>query len=214
MMNFPPRQMAGTGSACLEKVELVFREELHAIYGQLDWLPVADGEIHRFHVPGDRAGSMNGWYVLFADGIASGSFGSWKAGISHTWNSREPVNLLEVEQVRRRVEQARLQRQAEQRQRQQAAAEHVNRLWRNARRADPEHAYLVAKQVRPYSLRQHRTRLLVPLYHDGQLVNLQSIATDGGKLFQAGGQVKGSYSPLGVISADKPLYVCEGSCWS
>lgn len=210
MTNFPPRHLAGTGSACLEKVELVFREELQSVFGQLDWLPVADGAIHRFHVPGDRTGTHNGWYVLFADGVAAGAFGSWKAGAVHHWSSRGEVSAIEAEQMRQRVEQARRQRETEQHQRQQSTAEYANRLWRDARRADPEHPYLVSKRVRSYALRQHGDQLLVPLYHDGQLVNLQRIGSDGSKRFLSGGQVKGAYSTLGHIEPGRRLYVCEG----
>lgn len=198
------------GSACLEKVEILFRDELQSVFGQLEWLPVADGCIHRFHVPGDRSGTENGWYVLFADGIASGCFGSWKAGTSHTWSSRKPADPLEVELIRQRIDQARRQREAEQHQRQQAAAEYASRLWRDARRADPAHPYLIAKGCRPYNLRQLGDVLLVPLYHAGELVNLQRIGADGGKRFLSGGRVKGCYSPLGVIAAGQPLYLCEG----
>ena len=97
-----------------------FRDVLQGAFGQLDWLPEPDGGIHRFHVPGDKAGTLNGWYVLYLDGIASGAFGSWKAGSAHTWCSREPLDAQEAEQVRQRVEQARRQREAEQHQRQQA----------------------------------------------------------------------------------------------
>jgi len=187
-----------------------FRDALQGAFGQLDWLPEPDGGIHRFYVPGDKAGTLNGWYVLYMDGIASGAFGSWKAGSARTWCSREPLDAREAEQVRQRNEQAKRQREAEQLQRQQAAAEYANRLWRDARRVDPGHAYLVAKGVRAYGLRQHRDRLLVPLVRDGVLMNLQSIAPDGSKLFQSGGQVRGCYSPLGVITPGAPLYVCEG----
>ena len=183
---------------------------MQASYGPLDWLPVADGTIRRFHVPGDKAGTLNGWYVLHLDGIASGAFGSWKAGTSHTWSSREPANPLEAEQVRQRIEQARRQREAEQHQRQQAAAEYAARLWRDARRADPGHPYLTAKGCRPYNLRQRGDVLLVPLYHGGELVNLQRIGADGDKRFLSGGRVKGCYSPLGIIAAGQPLYLCEG----
>lgn len=187
-----------------------FRDAMQSAFGPLDWLPIPDGAIHRFRVPDDKAGSLNGWYVLYLDGIASGVFGSWKAGGSHTWSSREPASTVEAEQVRQRVEQARRQREAERQQRQRATADYAARLWRDARRADPGHAYLITKGVRAYGLRQHRDRLLVPLYHAGQLVNLQSIALDGSKLFQSGGQVRGCYSPLGVITQGAPLYVCEG----
>ena len=187
-----------------------FRDELQSVFGPLEWMPQADGGIHRFRVPGDRPGSQNGWYVLFPDGIASGCFGSWKAGSSHTWSSREPANPLEAEQVRQRIEQARHQREAEQHQRQQQAADYAARLWRDARRADPGHPYLAGKGCRPHTLRQRGDVLLVPLYHSGELVNLQRIGADGDKRFLSGGRVKGCYSPLGIIAAGQPLYLCEG----
>ncbi len=34
--------------------EKLFRDKLAATYGAMDWLPVADGLIHRFHIPGDK----------------------------------------------------------------------------------------------------------------------------------------------------------------
>lgn len=189
---------------------IAFRDALQAVFGPLEWLPVADGAIHRFHVPEDRTGSQNGWYVLFLDGIASGCFGSWKAGTSHTWCSRKPVDLLEAAMIRRRTEQARHQREAEQHQRQQTAAEYAQRVWRDARRADPAHPYLGAKGCRPYNLRQRGGELLVPLHHSGELVNLQRIGADGQKRFLPGGKVKGCYSPMGIILAGQALYLCEG----
>ncbi|MHC8341243.1 hypothetical protein [Pseudomonas sp. HLT2-19-2] len=59
---------------------LLFLDELQSAYGSLDFLPVPDGNINRFHVPGDKPGSLNGWYLLFADPVAEGCFGSLKAG--------------------------------------------------------------------------------------------------------------------------------------
>lgn len=189
---------------------ILFRDALQSVYGLLDWLPVADAEIHRFHVPGDKPGTLNGWYVLYLDGIASGAFGSWKAGGASTWCSREPVDTREAAQVRERVDQARRQREAGQHQRQQQATKLANRWWRNARRAAPDHPYLVAKGVRSYGLRQRGPDLLVPLYLDGCLVNLQRIAPDGTKRFLPGGRVKGTYSPLGIIEPGSVLCICEG----
>jgi putative DNA primase/helicase len=189
---------------------IAFRDAMQTHHGRLDWLPIADGTIRRFHVPGDKPGTHNGWYLLFADGIASGCFGSWKANSSHTWSSREPASTVEAEQVRLRIEQARRQREAEQHQRQQAAAEFANRLWRDARRTDPAHPYLVAKGVRPFTLRQSDGVLLIPLVRDGVLVNLQRIKPDGSKRFLFGGMVKGCYSPLGIITPGQPVYLCEG----
>jgi len=189
---------------------ILFRDALQAAYGQLDWLPLPDGAIHRFRVPEDKPGTLNGWYVLYLDGIASGAFGSWKSGSASTWCSREPVDAREAAQIRERVDQARRQRKAEQLQRQQKASELADRWWRNARRANPDHPYLVAKSVRPHGLRQRGADLLIPLYLDGRLINLQRIAPDGAKRFLPGGRVKGTYSPLGIIEPGSVLCICEG----
>jgi putative DNA primase/helicase len=188
----------------------LFRDALQSEYGVLDWLPVPDGTIHRFHVPGDKPGTFSGWYVLYLDGIASGAFGSWKAGSASTWSSREPAGVREAMQIRERIDKARRQREVEQQRRQQQAADLADRWWRDACRADPSHTYLIAKGVWPHGLRQRRDELLVLLYADGHLVNLQRIAPDGSKRFLFGGRIKGCYSPLGQVAADRPLCICEG----
>lgn len=194
----------------MSNVTILFRDALQSVYGPLDFLPEPDGNIHRFRVPDDKPGTLNGWYVLYLDGIASAAFGSWKTGGASTWCSREPVDAREAEQVRQRIDQARQQREAEQRQRQLETATLAQRWWRDARRADPDHPYLIAKGVRPYGLRQRGDELLVPLYSGGVLVNLQRIALDGGKRFLFGGRVRGCYSPMGRIAPGKPLCICEG----
>ncbi|VVN14892.1 DNA primase TraC [Pseudomonas fluorescens] len=189
---------------------LSFLDSLQAVLGLVDCLPIAYGTIQRFHVSGDKSGSLNGWYVLFIDRIATGCFGSWKTGVMHKWSSRKPVNHLEAQMIAQRFKQARRQREAELHQRQQAAAVEALRLWNAAAPASPDHLYLTRKGVKPCNLRQRGEVLLVPLYLGHQLVNLQRIHPDGGKRFLSGGMVKGCYSLLGLIVAGKPLYDCEG----
>lgn len=189
---------------------MLFREAMAATFGPLDFMPTPDGEIHRFHVPGDKAGSRNGWYVLYLDGLPAGSFATWKTCEVHRWSSREPADHREAEQLRQRIEEARRWREAEQRRRWANAEERAACWWRDARPADPRHPYLIAKGVEPHGLRQRGGELLAPLVHAGRLVNLQRIACDGSKRFLFGGRVTGCYSPLGQIEAGAPLYVCEG----
>lgn len=186
-----------------------FRDALQATFGTLDFIPEGDGQLHRFHVPGDCGGSRNGWYILHLDGIATGVFGSWKTGTSHTWSSREPRDYREAEQLRQRIQQARQQREAEQHQRQQQAAEYANRLWRGAQPA-ADHPYLIAKGIAGHGLRQTGDALLVPLIRDGVLVSLQRIYRDGSKRFLSGGMVKGCCALIGVINPGQTLYLCEG----
>ena len=202
---------AWSNSAEHYPLNIAFLDKMQTTYGTLDLLPVADGSIHRFHVPGDKQGSLNGAYQLHADGIASGWYGSWKdAGTWHSWSSRKPVDHLEAELLLQRSEQAKRQREAEQHSQHQSAAAYANRLWSESRPADPDHLYLKAKGIKPHNLRQSGDVLLVPLIHDGHLVNLQRIYPDGSKRFLKGGMVKGCYSLIGRIIEGKPLYVCEG----
>lgn len=68
-----------------------FYSTLESAFGPLEFLPTPDGEINRFHVPGNRAGSENGWYILcFGDSIVYGCFGSWKVGGSWHGNPADP----------------------------------------------------------------------------------------------------------------------------
>lgn len=187
-----------------------FRNALQDAFGLLDWLPLADGAIHRFRVPRDNPNTRNGWYVLYLDGIASGAFGSWREGSSHTWSSRKPADRLESALITQRIEKARLQREAEQRQRQTEAAYNAAYLWRKSQPASADHPYLTRKGCQPHGLRQTDDVLLVPLYTDSFLTNLQRIMPDGAKRFLSGGRVKGTYSIIGTLEPGRTLYVCEG----
>ncbi len=190
---------------------IAFRDALEVELGQIDFIPVADGCIRRFRVPGDKPGSLNGAYQLHAEGIASGWYGTWKdAGKWHSWSSRKPIDPLEAELLRQRNEQARRQREVEQQRQHQEAADHASRLWGNSPPAVPDHPYLTAKGIKPHSLRQSDDVLLVPLIHDGHLVNLQRIYSDGSKRFLAGARVSGCYCLFGHIEAKAELYIVEG----
>lgn len=209
-MTFQTTRLSGTGSACPEKAEYAFLEAMQAVFGPLDFVPAMDGAIHREHAPGDNSGTRNLWYVGFTDNIASGAFGSWKLGRTETWSSRQPTSTAELHLIRQRMEQAKAQRLAERQQQQQLAADKARLLWSQALPASPDHAYLVAKGVAPHNLRQRGQALLVPLIHDGQLVNLQFIQADGSKRFLTGGRLKGCCSPIGNPDPSQRFLVCEG----
>lgn len=62
---------------------------------------------------------------------------------------------------------------------------------------------------RPRLKERHR-ELLVPLYADGKLVNLQRINDDGRKRFLKGGRITGAASLVGKIAGASTVYLCEG----
>jgi phage/plasmid primase-like uncharacterized protein len=57
----------------------------------------ADGVIHRYRVEGDKAGTLNGWYVFFPVPVPAGAFGSWKTGKSEKWCIKAEHELSHVE---------------------------------------------------------------------------------------------------------------------
>ncbi|ANC01377.1 hypothetical protein AB688_04230 [Pseudomonas putida] len=94
--------------------------------------------------------------------------------------------------------------------RQGVAAERAITMWSKAFAADVRHPYLMRKQIAPRGIRQHGQDLLIPLYAEGLMVNLQRITANGEKRFLPGGQVKGAYCPIGRPVRGARLYVAEG----
>lgn len=170
-----------------------------------------DGALHRYRVDGDKAGSLNGWYVLHLDSQPFGAFGSWKAGHSCTWTARQKETMTPAERAALAVRRAEAKRardaalatvQAE-------AASRAARLWRKSRPATNQHPYLRLKRVQAYGIRVLGPSLVVPLRDvAGALHSLQFIGTDGGKTFLTGGRKRGCYYAIGRPGDD--LCICEG----
>ncbi len=112
----------------------------------------------------------------------------------------------------------------------QAAADAAQAAW-DAATVAKDHPYLITKGVQSHGLRvaaqAHKARLwnrqagewqevttcrpgdlLIPLHHDGQLVNMQRIDQQGGKRFIMGGQKKGASFSIGA--SDSPGWIAEG----
>ena len=171
----------------------------------------AEGQLHRFHVEGDKAGSRNGYYVLHLDGRAAGIFGSWKAGLRSTW-AADGKRMTEAERqsFAKLIEVAKIKAQAERRAEHEARAIEARSEWAAAEPANPAHPYLIRKGVKPHNLRQRGGLLIVPLFDAfGLLWNVQRIAADGGKRFKPG-RAGGLFSPIGDLTNPATILICEG----
>lgn len=196
----------------------------------------AAGNPQRFRVKGDSAGTLNGWYVVFADGTPAGEFGSWKTGVSHTWCMENISDLStdEREAMRARLEAAKAERERARRQAEGDAAKAANLLWNDA--ADvvgDDHPYLKRKGIRSHGLRVTdwpvrtgdgrvvRTianTLLIPIYNRaGKLTSVQGVFPavdeffDRDKTFIAGGRKRGCFYMIGKPPrAGEHLAFCEG----
>jgi len=171
----------------------------------------ADGQLHRFHVEGDKAGSRNGYYVLHVDGRPAGMFGNWKTGLRSTWAADgKRMSDAEREALAKLIEAARLKAQAERRAEHEARAIEARAEWAAWVPADPAHPYLTRKGVKPHYLRQRGNVLIVPLFDAfGLLWNVQHIQADGGKRFKPG-RAGGLFSPIGDLSNPAIILICEG----
>ena len=142
-----------------------FLKEMQSAGYDLEGAPIADGKIHRFPHE-DRNGGRAGWYVLYADGLSSGSFGDWRSDQSFNWCAKKETEFTTEERsaFRQRIEEQKRARQAEEDKTRAEAAEKARQLWKSAKPADSNHPYFIEKQVKPYDLRQDDAgRLVVPV---------------------------------------------------
>jgi putative DNA primase/helicase len=89
----------------------------------------------------------------------------------------------------------------------------ANATWDRAGPADPAHAYLVRKGVRPHGIRMEGLDvLIVPLVDiDGTIHTVQRIYEDGTKRFLTGGAKAGHFTPMGgPLAGAATILLCEG----
>ena len=168
---------------------------------------IDDGQLRRVHVEGDARGSKNGWYVLHNDGLASGSFGSWRSGESSTWCARYDRDLSQDERDEnfRRFEAAKQNRNEENARIKAVARERAAAIWARAKPA-VDHPYLTRKGIDANGVRRTGTALVIPLRIRDELHSLQFIGKDGSKKFLSGGRISGCYYSIG--SVDKAVAIC------
>ncbi|HEZ2546986.1 TPA: PriCT-2 domain-containing protein [Neisseria meningitidis] len=93
-------------------------------------------------------------------------------------------------------------------------------IWKNASPADPNHAYARTKGLGINTdvlsgIRQNeyqgKKQLIIPLYSDNKLVNVQTIDEDGHKKFLNGGQKQGAYAVIGDLKQSQDgIFLAEG----
>ena len=175
----------------------------------LDLVP--DGKLRRYRIEGDKAGSLNGWFVLHGQPVLAGAFGSWKTSETHTWREAGAKTMTpeEREAMRQHMQGVQAARVAEQAVVHAEARAKAERLWRTARPATNDHAYLVRKRIGAIGIRRLRDMLLVPVRDaSGTLHTLQFIGPDGQKRFLTGGRIAGGYFAMGRPTDS--VLVCEG----
>ncbi|WP_292914430.1 hypothetical protein [Nitrosomonas sp.] len=170
---------------------------------------IPDGNLHRFHIEGHKSGSLNGAYVLHLDDCPAGWFKDFTSGISKTWRSGNgsKVSYALVAQIK----EAKQQREAETRQKHEAAARKAAEIWRKSRPVNnqAEHPYLAKKRIQPHGARLFHESLVIPIHNEAdRLVNIQFIDSESTKRFLSGGRKRGCFHIFG--DPTKRILICEG----
>ncbi len=173
-------------------------------------VPKASGRFERFDAPDKPKGNANGWYRIHSP--YSASFGFWHLGVTETVTLNGPSDLEAAAQARLDAMRDRERKERERQQQAAKAAEKAHRWWSQAGPADHGHPYLTRKRQLPHNLRQRGNELLLPLFFEGELVNLERIFPDGRKRPLPGGRVKGAASLIGRLAGAQRVLVAEG--WS
>lgn len=196
----------------------------------------ADGRPHRFHVADDKAGTKNGTYCLFADGVPAGWFGTHRGGWeTHTWCLKTEREIPEADRAahRQRMKEAEQSKAAEEAKRKADARKRAATIWKGAKACDDAHPYLQRKGVKAHGLKVATWRawhqaeggqwqerriadaMLVPLRDaKGALHSLQAIFPEQDavlardKDYLPGGEKRGCYHAIGKPAG--VILVAEG----
>jgi len=180
---------------------------------------VPDGKLHRFHVPGDKVGSRNGWYVLFLDKIPAGSAGSWRTGQRVDWYHRKSLSdsskIAPLADIRLAIARAKAAADAERIRRGEDAAKRAARVWAAAHFVDvgAPHPYLKKKRICGTDIKIIGDQVILPVTDwEGNIRGLQYISPTGEKRFTCGMSKKGCFIACGDFPEPpmEKLVICEG----
>lgn len=175
--------------------------------------------LQRFHVPGDRAGSINGWYVLHLDDMPAGKFGTNRQhDVQHSWSAKLDRKLTEPERraLQKKWAQQHREREEARTRLHEEVAERAAQIWNDSPQPkdQPAHDYITRKQISPVGVRVSQNKVVVPARDiAGKLWTLQFIPPGGGKeaKFLTGGKKAGCFATLAAPgSALHTLLICEG----
>ena len=194
-------------------IEELFLSAMKAAGLDPDCTIIADGKLHRFRDREDKAGTQNGYYTLYGDGIPAGVFGSWKKDEAKgTWSSisEKAMDQEQRRQWQEQMNKARRQREEAEIERRTECRKASARLWKAARATiTGDLPYILRKKIRPYGAKQLKGSLLLPVRdEEGTLHGLQFIDGEGAKKFKTGTAITGNYLPIGKPSGK--LIVVEG----
>lgn len=182
-----------------------------------------DGEIHRYNPDKTYSNKKPAWYVahMLPSGHVAASFGDWRTGASHQWNSWEEVadGPIDIDQLKRELADKKATAQNERKKLQDKAARDAEKLWTKLSDTGKS-GYLESKGVRAHGIRFGADRngsfIAIPMRDSsGAFTGLQRIydaplSNGNNKLFGKGTKKDGSWFWIGSDVDNTPILVAEG----
>lgn len=167
--------------------------------------PIADGLCHRVRVDTDHRRKKSGFYVLHVDGLPNGYALNHKTGEQARWRAKAELSETQKAQLRAHAAQqaeSRDERRWEGYLRTAAQCSEGLRELVALKEGDTS-AYLERKGVVAYGglYASHDGKTTYVPMHDlqGQLWSVQTIPSEGTKMFVAGGRARGCFHVLGGL---------------
>jgi len=188
-----------------------------------------DGILHRVYIEGHRKGTRNAAYILFGDRYPAGWYLDFVSGVSGTWTAGGGKWRMD-EATKQAIEQAKMQRKAEQDAKYQRIAHKARDLWQSAIPCI-SHPYLTRKGIESHGSRLATWSkwtgepgawetltipecLLIPMKDEaGAIWNVQAIFPERHQALGRDrdfmpGRTAGLFHWLGKPS--DPILICEG----
>lgn len=166
---------------------------------------ISDGELHRYRLNGDSKSETSGAYILHCDGLPSGFAQDWRSGTKLNWSydttslSEEQRSYFNSDEFKKLQEKKREQQEKERNERYDKAAKDAEATWNRMLPAQPDHPYLVRKNINNYGLHYNRHNyncLAIPLRDiHGNFRSIQWIPTEEKyhKTFFEGSSLNGAF---------------------
>jgi putative DNA primase/helicase len=194
----------------IEQFRNAMRE--HGIEPPVNIIP--DGVLHRF----DAHKKGAGWYVLHSGDYWAGSFGDWSLDLKVKWKQDGVKRTVISKQQRDEWDKQRKKSADLKKGLATEAARRANAIYAEAKKSK-FHPYLMDKGIRlddHSNVRVSEGVLLIPIFNGKmEIVNIQSIISDGSKKFMYGAEIKGCFGHVGRGMIDT-FYIAEGwaTAWS
>jgi putative DNA primase/helicase len=168
---------------------------------------IGDGQLHRFHIGGDKSGTLNGVYFLHLDSNPNGWFSDWR-GTTGKWSANGKAQSF-TKEMRQQIDQERKQREEEKQLRHEQDAKTAAYIWGKATPAT-DHQYLINKRIKPHHTRIYQGKLTIPVYDEGlSLVSLQFIYPNGFKHPLTGAKKKACFSAIRKNNNKEVIVIAE-----